>query len=270
MTRKSDLSKYHHRYTKLIPVNSEDEFRCFYCGEIADTLDHIPPLSLAENYSQNHNHVLVRCCSECNDIAYNENHSCIEDRIDFIKSKMTKKYKKKIAVASKWNDQDLSEVKGLLRKSIENDVVIGLAAKDRIKFEGYLFENYEMYSKSMSPIMVDEILHESIVEAVEYAQKKYNLSKSVCKAIIDAPSGVSEIRLANAIRAKVEREVSYVSKRVASDFRKDFVFGKEALIRYLINRLSFDERAYMFALAEDIAEEYMEKFDFPRANPKVC
>lgn len=55
--------RFHHRY-KMPRLNSIMAKMCWYCGDPADTVDHVPPLSCVGD--ERERHWLLPACRECN------------------------------------------------------------------------------------------------------------------------------------------------------------------------------------------------------------
>lgn len=99
------------------------EGRCYYCGEFAGTVDHVPALdNVASNgtsYYQNKgiSLVLVDCCLECNVLLGNKSLDTLEDRKQYLCKKYKLRYKK-ILAAPNWTDEELEEISCKLKFNI--------------------------------------------------------------------------------------------------------------------------------------------------------
>ena len=91
---------------------------CFYCGEDADTQDHVPPLSMvyALGPSEFSELLLVRACADCNRrlgsrpyLTPKDRRSFIADRLRFFLSK----------AAEAWSEDEKDELGPTLRSFVE-------------------------------------------------------------------------------------------------------------------------------------------------------
>lgn len=91
--------------------------RCVYCGEPADCLDHVFPLSLASGLDLARPSVkselkqglnLVPCCNSCNGFASNRPFTLIREKRAWIQAKIKKKYKRHLRQIE-FDDDELAE-----------------------------------------------------------------------------------------------------------------------------------------------------------------
>lgn len=103
------------KYTRKYVIG--DRYECVYCGELADTVEHCPPVSIVgpeieERYKDLL--LLVPACNECNAALGNRYLLTLEDRAEWLVSYYKRKYKKfNRAVA--WDDDELEELTGGLK-----------------------------------------------------------------------------------------------------------------------------------------------------------
>lgn len=97
------------------PVN---EFRirlrgefCLYCGMIADTGDHFPPVNWGRTG------VIIPACRECNSLAGTNHPLDLELRVDHVKNKLRKRHKKALNMPV-WDADDLCGVRGNMRRDV--------------------------------------------------------------------------------------------------------------------------------------------------------
>jgi hypothetical protein len=105
---------YQHGY-KLIR-DKEDTLACVYCGLPAGKLDYYPPLTQVTNYErlkpQTEIYIKVHCCTECNSLLSNTLQDDFEERIEFLKDCLAKKYKRVFICVDRLNE---AEAKGQLK-----------------------------------------------------------------------------------------------------------------------------------------------------------
>lgn len=91
---------------------------CIYCGDPAETLDHVLAISLVLNVDLSRPSTrrglgqglnLVPCCRECNCIASNKKFTCIREKRLHIQKQLRKKYKKVLRNVV-WDEEELSEM----------------------------------------------------------------------------------------------------------------------------------------------------------------
>ena len=120
-TRKhrQDLIKmHHHKYTRHYTTEG---YYCFYCGDPAEGLDHVPPISLidAMPYKKRKQDripaVTVACCQECNSALSNRRLTTVDDRLMFLESYYDAKFKQQNAM---WTEEEINELGFSLQKSV--------------------------------------------------------------------------------------------------------------------------------------------------------
>ena len=108
---------HHHKYQKI----NVDQFKCFYCGEPANSIDHCPPISKCEYYKDIKNHYLIPCCLNCNNLLANKTNFTPLERLACLKELLKKKYKTILQMPD-WTDEELKEVKGQLKEYIQHEI----------------------------------------------------------------------------------------------------------------------------------------------------
>jgi hypothetical protein len=98
--------------------------RCIYCGERADTLDHVFPLAFLTtmdryNRSVKGIGVTVDCCRDCNNRLSMSMFYSFQDRLDCARERITKKNGKLIRLPH-WEDVEIKKLHGGLRKLVKN------------------------------------------------------------------------------------------------------------------------------------------------------
>jgi hypothetical protein len=104
---------------------------CAYCGQIADTEDHVPPRSarpylLAANIA--HSFLSVAACRECNNLLSYLPYWTVSDRRAYIKKRLAQKYKRLLAIPG-WSDSELKE----LGPSLQLDVIVGIVQRNVVR-----------------------------------------------------------------------------------------------------------------------------------------
>ena len=92
---------------------------CSYCGEYADTHDHVIPVSYKHVTRANEtgNKEAIPCCSECNTTLGNVFLHTVSARAEYLLKRYKKRYKKVINTPD-WDDDELQEMGESMRLSI--------------------------------------------------------------------------------------------------------------------------------------------------------
>lgn len=91
----------------------DEGYKCFYCGETAQCLDHVPAISTLEDMPKEYMrrnklpHALVPSCFECNKILTNRNMPHVLDRLIYLESYYEKLMKKQQTM---WDDDEIEEL----------------------------------------------------------------------------------------------------------------------------------------------------------------
>jgi len=110
---------------------------CVYCGEPADTRDHVPPLSRVSDYEslglRTEIYLKVPCCQECNTLAGNELQDSITERVEFIKGRIARKYLYRASLVE-WDEDELDELGPVLRSKVVSGSKRIKRAQDRVNY----------------------------------------------------------------------------------------------------------------------------------------
>lgn len=105
------------------------EYVCTYCGLVADTIDHVPPTSIRPilielKLNEQYPFMTVRSCRECNSTLGDRAYWTIEQRREYIASRLKRRYRKYLELPE-WSQKELDALEYTLRQS----VLHGLAVK---------------------------------------------------------------------------------------------------------------------------------------------
>ena len=108
----------HHRYQRHPDsVNGV----CTYCGDTADTIDHVPPLAmvyeLADAGAYPGRLWLVPACHECNSTLSGRHLPTLAGRRKHLAHRYRRRYASLLRMP-RWSNDELSEMKGVLREDI--------------------------------------------------------------------------------------------------------------------------------------------------------
>jgi len=93
-----------------------ERYKCVYCGDIANELDHVIPKSYANTQSYSKDKV-IPCCKECNVNLGNVAYHTISGRASYLIPIYRKKYNK-ILKFPEWDEYDLEDMSKNMKKSI--------------------------------------------------------------------------------------------------------------------------------------------------------
>ena len=113
---------------------------CYYCGDPADTVDHVVPRSVIESITDSgvddliaaalrrRRRLLVPACRECNTLAGAKYHETLAERTDYVRERLARKYRKALAMPD-WSASELVDLSDGLRGLVIN----GLYERDLIR-----------------------------------------------------------------------------------------------------------------------------------------
>lgn len=116
-----------------------DWSNCVYCGDIADTADHVPPMKRVwahgvDYYTQQgFDIVKAPCCRECNSVLGDRDLPTIEERAIHMYAAIQKRYKP-ILACPEWDIEELDELDYSLRAHIEDQACLRLWVERRLQF----------------------------------------------------------------------------------------------------------------------------------------
>jgi len=117
--RRLQMAMYGSRYKRHF---LDEGFYCFYCGDPAQCLDHLPSLSLMSDFSmedlkkQKIVCSLLTACDECNFASAAKHHFYPIDRLIFLENHYEKHFKK---MKSLWSAEEIEELGPSLREYVK-------------------------------------------------------------------------------------------------------------------------------------------------------
>lgn len=142
--RDEAMAKYSGLYSLFRPekYGCEQYYRCVYCGDPSDSIDHQPPITRVSEYRclnlANELFITVPCCRECNLILSDLLTASLVEREMLCKNKLADKYKKLLKCAT-WTKDDFeyAKLRGMLKKYVEGHAKQKKLIEERISyFEG--------------------------------------------------------------------------------------------------------------------------------------
>jgi hypothetical protein len=104
---------------------------CFYCGDMADTREHLLPHSISGRNRRIWALDWVSACRECNSYMGSNSPFSLTDRVRRIIQKVTKKYRLNDPNPD-WDESDLEEMSDMFRRQIIAEAAIRRLAEGRI------------------------------------------------------------------------------------------------------------------------------------------
>lgn len=128
----------HHGIYKKLDIGWDGNiWRCFYCGSIAETVDHVPPVSRIFDYRalmlKHEFYWRVKCCYECNTVLGNKLQPTLLHRVESLKTMLSKRYKRVLATPE-WDSDEINELKkaGKLQKYVREQAELRAIVAARI------------------------------------------------------------------------------------------------------------------------------------------
>ena len=109
------LRTYGHLYERADAPRSV----CLYCGDVASTLDHCPPLASAHLWEKSTRSrpkfLLVPACCECNSLLGDRHLVSLDERVNFVFKRLSTKYERNFVL---WPEPDIEEMSPMFQKTI--------------------------------------------------------------------------------------------------------------------------------------------------------
>ena len=111
---------------------------CTYCGQVSDTLDHIPPLYIAHMLSEAGQQgdgpfIKVPSCRECNSALTSVRKYSVVDRRAYVRDFLRRKYRKFLKIPH-WDDDELSELDPSFAREVAASVRMAEHVRARLRW----------------------------------------------------------------------------------------------------------------------------------------
>jgi len=138
--RNAARSRYSGLYSTAPSERSEFGWPlCVYCGDPADTIDHVPPISRVDDYRAlfrgRETFLLVKCCKPCNTMLANELQADIFERIDAVKYRLKRKIRRD-DYALQWSQDEIAQLGKNLRSKVVSSMKKIESTQRRIDYRG--------------------------------------------------------------------------------------------------------------------------------------
>jgi len=150
--RRAFKKAYKNSYIKIALPDSELE-KCFYCGEWAFSIDHVPPITHLGDFKLG---FLIPACQECNCILNDRRFNTLGERCEYIKRKLKKRYGS-ILYISPWSNEEIDELDGRLKEYVSgyrNSIDILL---ERLGYKSSVYKIYEDVNLYELDIRIDQL-----------------------------------------------------------------------------------------------------------------
>lgn len=231
-------------YHLLIPTYSNSFNTCFYCGCIASEHDFVPPLKYREFYlttQESADFLKVPSCKECAEHLKTCKGGTVEERLNFAKKKLAKKYDKALIIYEMWSIEELDSLDFSLRHSIEAGLKLGEETTNRLLFPGFTYEAAGIEQKvSYLPTKNFNVFGEQFTafrDALDFASKAYRIPKNTLKDYYADHDNNFENAINAIHKATAEKEFQKQLKTLCSQFAKQHkqavIFVHKQVDRYL-------------------------------------
>lgn len=151
MNRNKDRIRLKKTYGHLYDWHFSSRTGCFYCGDLAGTVDHCPPLSFCDSKDNkwfNNKKIKllkVRACINCNMMLGDRPLLTLMDRADYVRRKLELKAEKAII----WTKDEINEMSAMFQKMINGKKTQQDILLQRIRFAQQLAYRCEDFPESM-------------------------------------------------------------------------------------------------------------------------
>ena len=182
---------YGGRFNRIYALDGSFWNLCYYCGDVATEMDHVPPISTVEFFDVTRepaDFFLVPSCKECNLLGGSEPLGILDARAEYIREKLKWRHRKHWRQTQLWTEEEVDE---LIESEGNTSITRSLKAivnseedlQSRLQFKGYLFEvrgskhtiNYERSTK----FNVFGVSFDTFKEALHYAINAYKVKADV-------------------------------------------------------------------------------------------
>ncbi|MDP5030483.1 MAG: hypothetical protein NWQ54_15980 [Paraglaciecola sp.] len=249
-------------YNLLVPTYSRDFNTCFYCGCIATEHDYAPPIKYREFYlatKEPSDFVKIPCCAECNNLLQASKGGSLDERRDFAKEKLAKKYDKALTIYEMWSEHELVSLDFSLRHSIEAGLKLGEETTERLKYRGFDYEaagvhqNVQFNTPKYFDVFGDQF--STFREALDFASKAYRIPKNTLKEYF-ADNDNNFEKAIHAIHKEVaekdfKKQMKSQCGAFAKKYKQSVIFVHKQVERYM----SEDEEMTINEALERLYEE---------------
>ncbi|MEH6650496.1 MAG: hypothetical protein V7707_10770 [Motiliproteus sp.] len=240
-----DISEIKKEYSPIHAANSDDFGCCYFCGCEADRQDYSPPIKHYLFYSSGMDELkcmVIPACKECRDFLLDCKEGKINERFDYVKIRLAKKYRKALNIYHSWKcDDALEEMSESFKKSIKAGLSLGLEADDRLRYQGFDFEfdGWVRPSRVVEDVCYDVFGEKFglLRDALLYASANYRVNINVLKERVMENGGDFTQAITNyhggIERDLFEKKKDKLSREFALRHKQNLSFIKRTVDLYL-------------------------------------
>ncbi|MAD76596.1 MAG: hypothetical protein CML20_17715 [Rheinheimera sp.] len=232
------------QYHPLVPIYSDTFNTCFYCGCIAAGHDYAPPLQYLEFYlatREPSEFLKIPACNECHEHLKSCKAGTLDERRNFARKKLAKKYAKALTIYEMWTEDELATLDFSLRHSIEAGLKLGAETTERLAYPGFAYEAAgQQHQVHFSEAPVFEVFGEqfdTFREALDFASKAYRIPKNALKEAFAEHDNNFELAIQAVHKAAADKEFNQQLKQQCAAFAKQhkqaIIFVHKQVERYL-------------------------------------
>ncbi|MFI3244876.1 MAG: hypothetical protein R3Y10_00105 [Ferrimonas sp.] len=234
------MSRENERYRALRAIAGADFHTCFYCGCLATEFDYAPPLEHWQAFAlrgASADNLQVPCCKECHGLLKPCAMGLIQQRREWVQTKLAAKYAKAIRVYLKWTPEELAELDYNLGHSIAAGLALGEEAYQRSQYVGFAYEidgatMDESVLKS-APVVVFEQRFSDLKSALIAMSQQYGVKTA---QLVDALAQ-HDNNLEAVIRAHQRAQHDAQERRRLQRLCRAFAQRHQQSIRYVTNEI---------------------------------
>ncbi|GAA5217082.1 hypothetical protein ACFSJ3_14490 [Corallincola platygyrae] len=255
------------RYRQLRAIQAEDFHTCFYCGCIATEFDFAPPKAHWQSYQYRQlsaDNLQVPACKECVALLKPCTMGLVQQRREWVHTKIAAKYKKAIGVYLKWNEDELEELDFSLHHSIAAGLKLGEESHRRSNFQGFSHEidgsKVADVLPAAMPIVLFDKQFDSLKDAILYVCKNYpitqpKLVERLAEQGNNIEAVVMEIQEEQEV-AQFQRQLKIQSAAFAKKHNQSARFVSNEVERYLDKELAYSIAEALDLLYEERVKHY--------------
>tara|TARA_R110002126_G_scaffold98045_4_gene228062 strand:- start:6083 stop:6877 length:795 start_codon:yes stop_codon:yes gene_type:complete len=231
-------------YHLLVPTYQNDFNTCFYCGCIAAGHDYAPPLQYLEFYlatREPSEFLKIPACNECHDHLKGCKAGTLDERRNFARAKLAKKYAKALTIYEMWTEEELAGLDFSLRHSIEAGLTLGAETTERLAYLGFGYEaageQHTVRYTTPSYFAVFGEQFSTFREALDFASKAYRIPKNALKERFAEHDNNFELAIQAVHKEAADKEFDQQLKQQCAAFAKQhkqaIIFVHKQVERYL-------------------------------------
>jgi hypothetical protein len=173
------------RYRQLRALDAKDFHTCFYCGCIATECDFAPPQNHWQSFQYRQmsaDNLQLPSCKECVTLLKDCTMGLVQQRKEYVQTKLANKYKQAIGVYLRWNEDELAELDFSLHHSIAAGMRLGEESYRRANFAGFGYEidgsKVQGLVPTPAPVIVFGERFETLKQALVRVSKVYAISQA--------------------------------------------------------------------------------------------